>query len=192
MRIETFPEASVPNAMRVRVVALQDRAWPSDRASDAAPWHDPALSPVSMVLLDDDDDAVVAALDILSKDVLVAGARLAASGLSAVVTDPDHRGEGHGTTLCTAAREHIEASGADLGIFTCDRELLGFYLGAGWEHLEGTVLIGGTPEDPLPSDGDGFDKVTLGAFFTGKARAARADVVGARVELYPGLIDRLW
>jgi len=191
VRIETFPEASVPHAMRVRVVALQDRAWPGDRASDAAPWHDPALSPVSMVLLDD-DDAVVAALDILSKDVTVAGAHLAASGLSALGTDPDRRGEGHGTRLCSAAREHIEASGTDLGIFTCDRELLGFYMGAGWEQLKGTVLIGGTPEDPLPSDREGFDKVTLGAFFTATARAARDDVVGARVELYPGLIDRLW
>jgi GNAT superfamily N-acetyltransferase len=191
VRIESFPEALVPHAMRVRVVALQDRAWPGDRASDAAPWHDPALSPVSMVLLDN-DDAVVAALDILSKHVSVAGAHLAASGLSAVVTDPDRRGEGHGTALCAAAREYIEASGADLGIFTCDRELLGFYVGAGWEHLEGTVLIGGTPDDPFPSDGDGFDKVALGGFFTTSARAARADVVGARVELYPGLIDRLW
>ena len=191
MRIETFPDALMPSSMRVQVVALHDRVWPSDRASEPVPWHDPALSPMSMLLLDD-GDIVVAALDVLSKELDIDGARLSASGLSAVVTDPDRRGEGHGTTLCAAARQHIGASGADLGIFTCDRELLGFYVGAGWEHLEGTVLVGGTPEDPFPSDGDGFDKVTLGAFFTPKARAARDDVVGARVELYPGLIDRLW
>lgn len=189
MRIETYPEASVPRATRVQVVALQDRVWPGDRASGPEPWHDPALSPVSMILLDD-DGVVVAALDILSKELPIADASFAASGLSAVVTDPDRRGEGHGTTLCAAARAHVAESGADIGIFTCDRELQRFYERAGWEHLPGTVLVGGTPGDPFPSDE--LDKVTLGAFFTDRAREARADIVGARLELYPGLIDRLW
>jgi hypothetical protein len=52
------------------------------------------------------------------------------------------------------------------------------------------VVVGGTPEDPFPSDA--FDKVTLGGFFTERARARRDAFVGARIELYPGAIDRLW
>jgi hypothetical protein len=54
------------------------------------------------------------------------------------------------------------------------------------------VLIGGTPSEPFPSDQPGFDKVTLGAFLTERARTARSEFIGARVELYPGDVDRLW
>lgn len=90
----------------------------------------------------------------------------------------------------TAAREAIQASGAELGIFTCDRPLRGFYDSAGWQCLEGTVLIGGTPQQPFPSDQ--FDKVTMAAFFSRRACAHARSVRHSRIALYPGTIDRLW
>jgi hypothetical protein len=89
-----------------------------------------------------------------------------------------------------AAREKIAELGRDLGIFTCDTELAGFYQEAGWRLLPGTVLMGGTPEEPFPSDQ--FDKVTLGALFTAHALGHAADFEHARIELYSGTIDRLW
>ena len=82
--------------------------------------------------------------------------------------------------------------GIDLGLFTCDRELAGFYERCGWDVLAGTVLVGGTPDEPFPSDRPGFDKVTLAAFFSPAAQASRAAFEHARVELYPGEIDQLW
>ena len=188
MHVVVYPEAEVPADLRRQQVALQDLAWPSEHPSEPIPWHDPALQPESMLLVD--EDRVVAALDILSKELEHAGQRFAASGVSAVVADPDRRGEGHGTTLVVAARERIAAGGADLGIFTCDRALLSFYQRAGWRHLAGTVVIGGTPEVPLPSDE--LDKVTMGAFFSPRARQAASSFLGARIELYPGEIDKLW
>jgi GNAT superfamily N-acetyltransferase len=172
------------------MVALQDEAWPPERPSGPEPWHDPALRPLSMLLVE--DGRVLAALDVLSKELAHRGERYAASGLSAVVTRRAERRRGHGTRLVRAARERIESSGADLGIFTCDRHLQGFYERAGWELQPGTVLVGGTPDDPFPSDREGFDKVTLAAFFTPRARAHAGEFVGCRVELYPGTIDRLW
>lgn len=189
MRIETFPEGSVPRALRLQVVALQDQAWPVERPSGPEPWHDPALEPLSMLLVTD-EGSVVAALDILSSSFGHAGETWRAQGLSAVVTDTAERGRGYGTRLVSAARERVSADGADLGIFTCDAYLLAFYERAGWEFLPGTVVIGGTREDPFPSDALG--KVTLGALFSERAWARRAAFVGARIELYPGLIDRLW
>ena len=84
----------------------------------------------------------------------------------------------------------MRASGSDLGIFTCDTPLRRFYGSAGWTHLPGTVLIGGTPEEPLPSDR--FDKVTIGSFFSPAAIAAKPSFLNARIELYPGSIDTLW
>ncbi len=84
----------------------------------------------------------------------------------------------------------IEAGGADLGIFTCDLDLRAFYERAGWRCLPGTVLVGGAPEAPFPSDQ--FDKVTMAAFFSRRAHDAADGFIGARVELYPGEIDKLW
>lgn len=212
MRIVTFAERDTPAALRRQALALQEEAWPSNEGakheSDGGgtsdrggtddghgtddrhgQWHDPALAPLAMLLVDD-IGTVVTALDILAKEITHAGQRFQARGLSRVVTVGRHRGQGHGRRLVAAARETIERSGADLGIFTCDSSLRGFYESAGWQHLPGTVLVGGTPEDPFPSDR--FEKVTMAAFFTSKARTHAHAFPGTRVALYPGVIDRLW
>jgi aminoglycoside 2'-N-acetyltransferase I len=143
---------------------------------------------LTMLLLD--GDKALATLDILSKDIEHRGNRYRASGLSAVVTDQAYRAQGHGRRLVRAARRTMAELGRDLGIFTCDTELAGFYRRAGWQLLPGTVLVGGTPEQPFPSDQ--FDKVTLGSLFTEHAREHAEDFGHARIELYPGSIDKLW
>ncbi|MBZ6473742.1 GNAT family N-acetyltransferase [Streptomyces griseocarneus] len=163
---------------------------------------------------------MVAALDVLTKDITHAGQTYRAAGLSAVVTATAHRGKGNGRQLVAAARELIAGSGslpsaarrvdvaradvspadvaqadvarADVALFTCDRPLRGFYESAGWECLDGTVLIGGTPHDPFPSDGPGFDKVTMAGFFTERAMRHAAAFRHSRIALHPGEIDRLW
>ena len=188
MRILWYPEAEVPAPLRSQVIAIQERAWPTDGAGGLEAWHDPALRPLSMLLVH--GRKVLAALDILSKDLSHAGTTFAVSGLSAVVTDPGHRGEGFGSRLVAAAHAAIAASGADLGIFTCDRSLQGFYERAGWRHLPGTVVVGGTADAPFPSDA--FGKIAIGDFFSPAARAAEGTFIGGRVHLYPGEIDRLW
>ena len=137
-----------------------------------------------------DDGRVLAALDILSKQIVHGGETYGASGLSTVVTDKGDRRKGYGKRLVEAARGTMRAAGADLAIFTCDTPLAPFYEAAGFGILEGTVLIGGTPGNPFPSDR--FDKVTVACFFAAMAKRHAADFVGARIELYPGEVDRLW
>ena len=188
MQIVSFPEAEVPPDLRAQVLCLQDQAWPGYEPGAPGPVHDPELRPVSMLLLD--EGHVVSALDILSKDITHLGETFAASGLSTVVTGEAERGKGYGRRLVEAAREAIEASGVDLGVFTCDRPLQAFYEGAGWQLLPGTVLVGGTPDSPFPSDQ--FDKVTMARFFSPMARDRAHAFVGSRIELYPGAIDKLW
>lgn len=168
------------------MLALHDEEWPSEGGSG----HDPALRPMSMLLID--GDVVLASLDILSKELDHAGRRYRASGLSAVVTRRDVRGRGHGHRLVTAATATMTGSDIDLGLFTCDRALRPFYESAGWELLAGTVVVGGTASAPFPSDQPGFDKVTMARFFSAVAREHRADFEDCRIELYPGDIDRLW
>jgi aminoglycoside 2'-N-acetyltransferase I len=188
MRVVSYAEADVPRDLRLQVVRLQDAAWPPDTPSGLGPWHDPSMNAVSLLLLD--DDRVLSALDVLSKPLDHIGETFAASGISAMVTDPELHGRGHGRTLAIAARDFMATNGADLGIFTCDAELRSFYERAGWRHLAGSVLIGGTSNDPFPSDV--LRKVVMAQFFTPKARDAEPAFVGARIGLYPGAIDRLW
>lgn len=189
VRVVTYPESEVPRHLRLQMVMLQDEAWPSSSEPTLAPWHDPALDPLSVLLLDG-DDAVLSTLDILSKEIAHKGETYRASGISAMVTRRDARRSGFGRVLAREARDVMAERRADIGIFTCDSSLRPFYEASGWEGLPGTVLIGGTPADPFPSDR--FDKVTMACFFSRKARAAKADFVQGRVELYPGEIDKLW
>jgi aminoglycoside 2'-N-acetyltransferase I len=188
VRVLSFPQHEVPAALRAQVVALRDQAWPRG-PGESSTGHDPALRPVTMLLVDD-AGIVVACLAVLSKELGHDGRRFAAGGLSAVVTDRSHRNRGHGRRLVSAARDQLAAGGADLGIFSCDRALAGFYRRAGWRVLPGTVLVGGTPENPFPSDQ--FDKVVLAELFTDHARSHADAFEHARIGLYPGEIDRLW
>jgi hypothetical protein len=188
VQILTFAEGDVPEDLRAQQVALQEQAWPSEGEPDTAPWHDPALRAVCVLLVD--DARVVSALDLLSKPLAHDGETWEATGLSTVVTDRSRRGAGLASTLVRASHELIAGSGADLGLFTSDPDLRPLYEGAGWEVLPGTVLVGGTPEDPFPSDALG--KLTFGAFFTARAIAAHDRFVGSRIELFPGTVDRLW
>lgn len=189
MQVSSWPASLVPPELRAQVVALQEQAWPSDDpAAATGVVHDPALRPVSLLLID--DGIVLAALDILSKEVSHGGRRFAASGLSTVITDRERRRQGHGRRLLTAAQDAIRSSGADLGIFTCNRPLQAFYESAGWRLLPGAVLVGGIPEEPFPSDR--FDKVALARFFSARARRHAHSFDHARIELYPGQIDKLW
>lgn len=193
MQILSFPEAATPADLRAQVVQLQEQAWPSEPGSEPcadAPTHDQALRPLSMVLVD--EGTVLAALDILFKEIVHGGRRFAAGGLSTVVTNERARGRGYGGQLVSAAREEMRAQGLDLGLFTCDRPLQAFYERAGWRVLPGAVLVGGTAQAPFPSDRPGFDKVTMADFFSAAGRAAQASFEHTRIELWPGEIDKLW
>ncbi|WP_324788353.1 GNAT family N-acetyltransferase [Streptomyces sp. H51] len=193
MQILSFPEAATPTDLRVQVREIQEQAWPSEPVPDVpvdTPSHDPALRPLSMLLVD--GGTVLAALDILSKEIVHAGRRFSAGGLSTVVTRKEARGRGYGRQLVTAAREKMITLSLDLGLFTCDRPLQAFYESAGWPVLPGAVLVGGTPRAPFPSDRPGFDKVTMADFFSPGGRQARASFRHSRIELYPGEIDKLW
>ncbi|MCF6522481.1 GNAT family N-acetyltransferase [Streptomyces sp. JJ36] len=195
MRTCSFPEAGTPAGLRAQVVALEDEAWPSRDAPAGRPpgalSHDPALHPVSLLLVE--EETVLAALSVLSTEFAHAGARFTAAGLSTVVTRRAVRGRGYGRRLVAEARTALAEGGRhDLALFTCDRPLQRFYESAGWRPLPGAVLVGGTPDDPFPSDFPGFDKVVMGDFFSAAARRARDSFQRCRIGLHPGEIDRLW
>jgi aminoglycoside 2'-N-acetyltransferase I len=191
VHIVTFPQRQTPTQLRHQIVDLERQAWPPAGSADDCSWeHDPALAPLSVVLLV--DDRLVSSLSILSKQLDHAGQTFHAAGLSTVVTESALHGRGYGRALVTAAKRIMAERGVDVALFTCDRPLQRFYERAGWHVLPGTVLVGGTRDEPLASDEPGFDKVTMGDFLSAHGRDHAAHFENARIELYPGAIDRLW
>ncbi|MFG2338722.1 GNAT family N-acetyltransferase [Streptomyces yangpuensis] len=187
LRVLGCAEADVPVALAVQVAALEAQAWPG-----STPGHDPALAPRTLLLVDG-EGTVAAALSLLRKEIRLGGRTYRAAGLSSVVTRTAVRGQGLGGRLVAAARAELAADPAvDLALFSCDRHLTAFYEAAGFAPLPGTVLVGGTPENPLATDAPGFDKTVMAAFFTGAPARDRAAFTGVRVPLHPGNIDRLW
>jgi len=185
-----FAEGATPDPLRSQVRQLQVSAFGGGdaAAADLGMVHDPALHPVSMLLVE--DAVVLAALDVLGTRMRHAGRVWSVTGLSTVVTAPTRRGQGLGRELVSAARSAMQLSGADLALFTCDGDLVGFYLACGFEVLDAAVVVGGTVDHPLRSDGLG--KVTLASMFSDEARACAGDFTGTDLLLYPGPIDRLW
>ncbi|MEU4355914.1 GNAT family N-acetyltransferase [Streptomyces virginiae] len=187
LRVVGFAEADVPAALAVQVADLEAEAWPG-----CTPGHDPALEPRALLLVDR-HGTVAAALALLYKEIPLAGRTYRGAGLSSVVTRTAVRGQGLGGRLVAAALAELAADRAvDLALFSCDRPLAPFYEAAGFAPLPGTVLVGGTPEEPLATDAPGFDKAVMAAFFTDAPAGDRQAFTGVRVPLHPGSVDRLW
>lgn len=73
--------------------------------------------------------------------------RLVVGGISAVMTYPQFRGEGHAGALMRQAAEHIEAAGMDLGMLFCDEHNEPFYARLGWHALpRGRVSVRDDPD----------------------------------------------
>ncbi|QES50381.1 GNAT family N-acetyltransferase [Streptomyces venezuelae] len=186
--VRVWAEAELPAGIARQIAELEAEAWPG-----SAPGHDPELAPKVMALVGE-DGTVAASLALLFKDIRHAGRTYRAAGLSAVVTRSGLRGRGYGGRLVEAARHELTGAGAvDLVLFSCDRPLVPFYAAAGFTPLPGSVLVGGTPEDPLTTADPGFDKVVLAAVPPRSEDAVDLRVFrGARIGLYPGAVDRLW
>jgi aminoglycoside 2'-N-acetyltransferase I len=67
LRIVSCPEAATPPKLRTEVLNLHHQAWASEGQLKLGPTHDPALVPLSILLIE--NGRVIAALDILSFDV---------------------------------------------------------------------------------------------------------------------------
>jgi len=71
-------------------------------------------------------------------------------GVSAVLTYPEFRNEGHSTALLRRASGHIEARKMDLGMLFCDEENVSFYERLGWHALAHDRVI--VQENPDSED----------------------------------------
>lgn len=177
IRVILYHEAS--QGLRRAFGSLQERVAPTGMEPDLE-LHDPALGARSFYILA--GEQVISYAAVVQKEISHGTGRFQLAGLSCVATDPDWQRQGLGSQVVSAATRYIEASGADLGLFTCAPPLAAFYRQAGsWPVRPDLVLVGSLHPAALSSTLLGT--VVLLRLFSAKARAASAEFSHTTINL---------
>ena len=170
--IHVIPYNRACDQLRREIAFLQHRVAPAvvpPPVDPIPPEHAPALDALSFYLMD--DNRVVSYAAAVHKQIRRGDETFWIAGLSCVATDPDYQGRGLGSRVVAAATRYLEHSAIDIGVFTCDPPLAGFYARAGsWPAAPDVTLIGSHHDDALSSAS--LRKVVLMRLFSEKARAA--------------------
>jgi GNAT superfamily N-acetyltransferase len=181
--IHAIPYNRACDRLRRDIAFLQHRVAPTvvpPPGDPILPEHDPLLDALSFYLMA--DGRVVSYAAVAHKQIKHGDETFWIAGLSCVATDPDYQGRGLGSRTVAAATCYIEHSTTDIGIFTCDPPLIGFYARAGaWLVAPDVILIGSCHEGALSSTS--LRKVVLMRLFSAKAQAAAAQLRQTTIDL---------
>lgn len=181
--IHVIPYNCACDALRYEIALLQHRVAPTavpPPGDSIPPEHDPSLDALSFYLVA--NNRVVSYAAVVHKQIQHGPETFWIAGLSCVATDPAYQGRGLGTRIVGAATRYIEQSTTDIGIFTCDPALAGFYARAGaWPVAPDVVVIGSRHEGALSSIS--LQKVVLMRLFSAKARAVTAQLRQTTINL---------
>lgn len=156
-----YKEASI--SLKREFLRLVNDVWPGNIYNNC-PIHNLELSPVSFFVCM--KERVVSYCVVLCKEIFHEGHTYKAAGLNYVCTQAEYRKQGYGSQIVKTATQFIENSNVDIGLFTCDRELLFFYEKQGWPEAPHVSIISGEYPDALSSIA--FHKAVLLRFFSQK------------------------
>lgn len=168
------------------ILALEDTAWPRNGADEGFPSA-PNTYVLSFLLME--NSTAVCHVGVRKSILLHQNEEYLAYGLSEVVTHPCYRRRGFAAQTIKKAAEFIIAQQADISIFTCAEEKVGFYSRCGWEKMPGTCFVGGTRAKPFRSDG--LRLATMMMFLSQKAKNHRKDFQNADITFDLGE-NQLW
>ena len=177
-KIKVHPEKELPPEIKSEIVFLLDSIWPDltetrEGKNLETPIHDLSLNPICVMLVNK-DGRILSYAAILSKKISHEGNSYQIAGLSCVATQQNQRSLGYGKKVVEVATQLIiENNAIDVGLFTCDHNIVPFYSKCGWSTLNDSYLIGGTREKPFPSNEHG--KTTLIRFLSDKAKKNAKD-----------------
>lgn len=181
--ILVIPYNRACDALRRDIALLQHRVAPTvvpPPGDSVPPEHDPALDALSFCLMI--DNRVVSYAAVVHKQIQHGFETFWIAGLSCVATDPAYQRRGLGSRIVGVATRYIERSTTDIGIFTRDPALAGFYARAGaWPVAPDVIVIGSRHEGALSSIS--LQKVVLMRLFSAKARAAAAQLRQTTINL---------
>ena len=118
---------------------------------EAAAWpgrHIEWSTPEWGVAVRDDGGRLVSFAALYLRDSSHDGAAIVIGGVGAVMTHPDHRGQGYAQLAMSAAVGFFAAQRADFGLLVCEKQLIPYYERLGWVVFEGELvtLQRGEPE----------------------------------------------
>ena len=181
--IHVIPYNRACDWLRREIALLQYRVAPTagpPPGDPIPPEHDPVLDALSFYLMA--GSRVVSYAAVVHKQIRHGDETFWIAGLSCVATDPDYQGRGLGSRTVGAATRYIEHSTTDIGIFTCDPPLAGFYTRAGaWPVAPDVILVGSRHEGALSSVS--LRKVVLMRLFSARAQAAAARLRRTTIDL---------
>jgi predicted acetyltransferase len=147
-----------------KFIHLLNTVWPNKFSHDQE-IHPIALSPVSFFLCR--EQQVISYCVALSKEIVHEGNTYKISGLHCVCTHPLYRKQRYASQVVKKATEFIENSSIDIGLFSCEPELLSFYKNYGWLPAYKVHIVSGKHSGSLSNDH--FGKITLIRLFSKKA-----------------------
>ena len=171
--------------LKKQIIELQSIAWPlpSGTKPEDVIWpEDIKIHQTSFVIIH--KGIAVCHVAVLAKEICHKGIIYKVYALNEVVTHPFYKRRGLGLQLIKKAAEYIEASSADISIFTCYAPFIRFYSRAGWEYMLDTCVVGGSIAKPLRS-GD-LRLSTMMRFYSDLAKSNRKDFENSDVHLELG------
>lgn len=139
-----YSDAELPDAIRTQVLDFLRIVWPEGFAGPNRfrDWTTPPeMHPHHLLYAA--DRQLVSHLEVITASVSVNDVNHRIASLTAALTFPAFRGEGWSSRLNAKAAKRIDGSGADIGILTCDPDLIDFYSRVGWIHVvDASILVG--------------------------------------------------
>ncbi|MGL5103326.1 MAG: GNAT family N-acetyltransferase [Plesiomonas sp.] len=140
--VSVKPYQELDDSIKFDINALIHQVW-GDTLSDPEDFisspHNIEYHPYSCTVYA--NGMLVSYAAILTFPVTHHGITFLVAGLSCVATAPGFERQGFGCLAVNAATQHILASQADIGLFTCDPPLQAFYARSGWQVQENLRLI---------------------------------------------------
>ena len=135
--------------LKSQIIALEETAWPSAPEEEPIYPVQPNTFVTAFVIIK--EGKAIGQVAIRKQSFSHKGTSYLAYGISEMVTHPAYQKQGLGTQLLQKVATFIEGQKPDICIFTCRPELIPFYKKGGFWFCEKLFLVGGTPENPFPS-----------------------------------------
>jgi predicted acetyltransferase len=173
--IYCFSHENCPIDIRNQIINLVKNEWPNSFKVNEPDWplESSSLLPTSLVLTENDN--VISHALISRTKTYISSRFYTAFGLGSMVTKQQFRRNGYGRILYQAVTEYMKNEKADIGIFTCDSELLTFYSCFGWNITNSSPLIGGSIEKPFSSKQ--INKITIIQLFSDNAKTEKDNIL---------------
>jgi predicted acetyltransferase len=143
-----YRHSELPRLLEQQVLDFWRLVWADDSAGEhrfRERMHD--VGDDSVHLVRSAGSLLVSHVQVIPIDLEGRDRRLQIGGISAVLTYPQFRGEGHASALLRRAAGHIDATGLELGMLFCDEENVPFYARLGWHAIErGRVVVRHDPD----------------------------------------------